>query len=196
MTDRRSFFVGTQCKSLLKVNQLAFFSRLLLVSLFIFPLLTMAKAEAASKFAYINVQKVIERSDARKSTIKRAKRKIGAAQKEIDALKAKIKKMRASLGKRRSLMTPDALNRENRKIKKMATDLQRTVEDHQASLDQENRAWSQRIFKAVHQVVKKIGQERQYTLIFTRGQVFYADPAIDITDTVLKRLNAQTKGWQ
>ena len=57
----------------------------------------------------------------------------------------------------------------NRPISRCAEDLQKTVLD----------------------ITKQIAAEKKYNLIVSGAQVLYADDALDITDEVIKRLDAK-----
>ncbi|MBF0368266.1 MAG: OmpH family outer membrane protein [Magnetococcales bacterium] len=154
-----------------------------------------ALAQSKGTFAYVDVPRAIASSVAGEKARDLLKNNIASKQKEIADMEAEIKRMKENTDKKKSLMKPEALSEMRNTIQRKFREYQRMVEDNQAALDRENRRWTKKITKTLHEIIQEIGREKNYTAIFSRGQVLYADPSINITDEVLKRLNSRTKDW-
>ncbi|OSM05165.1 OmpH family outer membrane protein [Magnetofaba australis] len=166
--------------------------RLICAAVALVSLLWVESADAADKFAFVDVQRAISSSDAAKQARNLLMSAKGKTQAKVDAKKSQIETMQADLKKRGALMTPEAKAEFNAKLQREMRDFRRMVEDLQLRLDRENARWTKRITGALREVIEEMGREKGYTAVFGKGQVLYATDTIDITDQVLKRLNERT----
>ena len=150
---------------------------------------------AAANFAYVDVPRVMASSEAGKRAKGFLKKKLAVKQKEVTAMEAKINEMKQNLESRKNLMAPESRSELAVKIRRKFREFQRLVEDNQAAVDRENRRWTKKLTEALREVIEEIGREKKYTAVFSRGQILFVDPDIDITKKVLIQLNAKTKNW-
>ena len=170
---------------------------LLLVSLLIASIVSgeSALAESGAKFAYVDVPRVMASSGAGKHARELLKKKLASKQKEVTAVEAKINDMKNKLEQRKSMMTPESRTELAGNIRREFREFQRLVEDNQAAVDRENRRWTKKLTEALREVIEETGRENNYTAIFSKGQILFVAPSIDITEKVLHRLNKKTKNW-
>ncbi|MBF0284745.1 MAG: OmpH family outer membrane protein [Magnetococcales bacterium] len=133
--------------------------------------------------------------DANKKMLETLKQEMITKNKETDALRNEILKKKQELDKQGSLLKPDARNKLEEELSAKKREFRRFMEENQAELDEENRGWNKKITQALGEVIEDLGRERGYTAIFAKGQVLYADSAIDLTKEVAERLNKKTQGW-
>ncbi|MBF0153127.1 MAG: OmpH family outer membrane protein [Magnetococcales bacterium] len=152
-----------------------------------------SSAQAEGKFAFADVDKAMNQSQAAKKARDLLDRSFTNKQKELTSMEGDIKVMMNDLEKRKNLMTPEAQAELQEKIQNKRRELGRLAEDHRATLDRENAMWSKKITRILLSVIQDIGAEEGYTAIFGKGQVIFASPKIDITDRVLERLNTRTQ---
>ncbi|MBF0453502.1 MAG: OmpH family outer membrane protein [Magnetococcales bacterium] len=152
-------------------------------------------AAANVKFAYVDVPRVMASSEAGKRARELLKQKLAVKQKEVTAMEANINKMKENLEQRKSLMTPESRSELAGKIRRKFREFQRLVEDNQAAVDRENRRWTKKLTETLREVIEEVGREKKYTAIFSKGQILFVAPTIDITDKVLLQLNKKTKNW-
>ncbi len=160
-----------------------------------FSLIPGGAAEAAGKFAYVDVSRAITSCTANKRFARSFKRKVEAKKRELSKLAKEFEREKAALKKRKNLMTAEARSEMAAKLRSKYLKNQRFVEDSESALERESSGWNKKISRALRKVIQQIGRERGYTAVFAKGQVLYSSPSIDITDTVLKRLNTRTKKW-
>ncbi|MBF0622046.1 MAG: OmpH family outer membrane protein [Magnetococcales bacterium] len=156
-------------------------------------LLPVSAGAAESKFAYVDVTRILSSADAADEARSSLKKKLATKQKEISAMEEELKTLKEKLDKQKSFMNADAQMELKENISRKYRAYQRFMEDNQAVLDRESGRWNKRIMSALGEVIQEIGKEAGYTVVFGKGQVLYHSPSIDITDTVLKRLNQRTK---
>jgi len=149
-------------------------------------------AFAEFKLGIINPQAVLQSSTKGKEAIERLKSLQLAKQKRYEALQSEIDKLE------KEAMSP-ALNQEARDrkandLQNKRTDIKRFAEDAQ----KESMAAQQKEFEKIQAdlmpIIEKIAKENGFSLILdlnTAG-VTYFEPAIDISDKVVKAYDAQS----
>lgn len=107
-------------------------------------------------------------------------------------LQAELQRMQAALQQQGGMMTPEVRERE-----------QQALQQKQAEFQQAGSQWERRAgelqseilgpaLQRINEVIDTLRTERGYAFIFdaAAGGVVAADPALDITDEVLRRLNS------
>ncbi len=156
---------------------------LLVASLFATP------ASAADKIATINIQAILQESDAAKSTRDQIDSKRKQYQSELKAIEDKLQKEDQALAEQRSLLSPDALKEKQKEFASKITDAQKELQEKRQRLDAAYGKALNDIQAGVLEIVKEMAEERGYTLIVPTSQLLYAVPSLDITDEVLAQLN-------
>lgn len=95
-------------------------------------------------------------------------------------------------------MTPDAM-RADAALKAQVTEYARKAQEFNVKRQiagqeltlTERKAWSD-FFGALRPVLQEVVAERGAQVMLDRSEVTYADPAIDVTDLVISKLNAKT----
>jgi len=80
-----------------------------------------------------------------------------------------------------------------RQLKRKRVEYERLNDDASAEFqDAANKAQA-RLIALFREMIAKYGAEKGYTVILERGTVYFATPAVDITEEVLVRFNESTK---
>ncbi len=150
-------------------------------------------AQGTISVAVIDSDRIVRESTRGKaalSTLKAAQDKHIAEMKvmksEADALKQRIEEGRLSLSE-------DRLRTLAKEYEDKGIQLRRYQEDAELDLNKKQAQALQGIEKDVLAIIKKVGDEKGYTLIFSKfnsGLVF-ATPAVDITDEILQRFDTK-----
>lgn len=159
--------------------------------------LTLQPAQAAEgRFGFVDVSRVMNSSQANKKALEIFKRKLAAKQKDIDTIESQIKRLKERLEKQGKSMSTDERNRAKDELRDKLREYRRLGEDHQADLDRENRLWTKKITKTLREVVEEVGRDGRFTVVFAKAPVFlFLDDRIDVSDEVLRRLDARTARW-
>jgi outer membrane protein len=143
------------------------------------------------KVGVINAQKIVDKS-----------KKGAAIQKSLEKFqeekKAKLMKMQDELEKLRKELTSPALNNETRNKKTMEfqtkqKEAKRYYEDAQNEFQQEYQKQLIALEKELMPLIENLGKSKGFTIIFEMpgpGIAFF-DNAIDVTDEVIKALDAK-----
>lgn len=148
-----------------------------------------AFAADASKVAVVNIQKVMKDSTAAKSVREQLEGKQKAYQTEITKKEEELKKEDEELGKQRSVLAKDAFEKKAQAFRKKATDMQKEVQSKKAMLDSGFERALTDIQQATTGIIADLAKEKGFTMAIPTSQILYADPAMDISDDVLERLN-------
>jgi Skp family chaperone for outer membrane proteins len=148
-------------------------------------------AQAETKIAVVNIQKVMQDSTAAKSVREQLKSRQGSFESEMKKKEEDLRKQDQELSKQRSVLAPDAFEQKLREFREKASAAQKDV---QAKKNQLDKAFGQAlndIQKSVFDIVGAISKEKGLNAVIPTSQMLYADPALDITGEVTSRLNKQ-----
>ncbi len=148
-----------------------------------------AFAGESVKFGAIDVQKVLNESEAGKKAKNDLEGLIKSKQVAIDEKGKTIEKLKTDLEKQVSVLSADARKSKEDELEKLIRDYQRLVQDSQAEIKKKEADLTESLLKEIKDLVEKTGEEGEYTLILERGMVLYSSKGIDITDAILKKYN-------
>lgn len=163
--------------------------------------LAMASLPAAAqtgpiKIAVIDVQRIITDSAAGKAALaqlelygKEQEGRLKAKKDELDQISRRIDEGRLSLA-------ADRLAEMQKEVESKTIELRRASDDAQREFNQRQAKALQEIEKRVMPIIQQVGKEGAYTIVlrkFDSGLV-YAAEGIDITASVIQRLDAMPAG--
>lgn len=156
-------------------------------------LLLAAPAFAATKIAYVDLQKALNLSKAGAA----AKADIAAQAKEYEN-EFKIKqgeflKLKSELEKQADLLSESAKAEKIKEYQKRVADLQKFQSDAQRKLQREDSKRTQAIIKDLTKILQGFGKDGGYTMIVERsegGVVYVAEDVVNLTDKLIKAYDA------
>lgn len=156
-----------------------------------------AKAAEAAKgselktpiIAVIDVQKIMQESNASKSVSKAFEALRDTYQKEIAALEDKLRKGEDELRKQQTVLSPEALANKRRDFEKQVAEVQKTVQTRKRVLETTLNEAMAVVHKTMVEVVADISRERGANLVLARQQFVLVDTQLDVTDAVMERVN-------
>jgi outer membrane protein len=148
-------------------------------------LLWAAAARAEARVAVVDSQKLVLESAVGKA----ARAKVAALRTKLQAA-VEVKRREFESARKehmdRALAMPPAQRDESqRRLEKMQTDLDRAVEDAQATIRREGKRIEEEIQKKVVGFLEQYGKENGYTVILDRLQCLFNAPEAEITPQVL-----------
>jgi outer membrane protein len=147
------------------------------------------------KLAVINVQKIIVTCESGKAAKERFDVKMkelqGSFKKEEEALKV----LQDEIKKKSSAWSEEKKAEKVREYQKNGRELQAKTDDARFEMKQLQDKELEPILKALEKVVEKYGKEKGYTAILdSKNGVVYFDDAIEVSDTIIKKLNEAMAG--
>lgn len=155
-----------------------------------------AGAADAFKIGFIDLQRIFAESDAGK--------KAGAERADIEAIKKSkeaviqekintLKKIEEEIIKQASVLSAEAKKAKEEEMEKFQKDVQGFIAEARTELQKKEENLSNltnSILKDISEVVDAVGYEEGYTIILRSEVVLSAKKELDLTGTVIKRLNA------
>lgn len=144
------------------------------------------------KIGVINSQKLIMGTKKGRA-IAAELEKIGKEkQNKLDTMRAEIKKLE------KELMSP-ALNNETKEKKALElqnkrTAIKRFVEDTQREMQLKTEQDMNVLKAEIHPIIQQVGKEKGLAIILEITAVAYFDPAVDITDDIIKIMDSKAAG--
>lgn len=146
---------------------------------------------AESKIAVMNVQRIITECDAGKTAKVRFEARMKDLQGKFKGEQAELKALQQEIEKKSSAWSEEKKSEKARDLQKLRRELQSKTDDANFELKQLQEQELQPILKALEEVVTNFGKKNGYTAIFDiKGGVIYNDKAIDVSEAIVKELNA------
>ncbi len=146
-------------------------------------------AAETTKFGSVDIQTLLNESDAGKKAKSDLESLIKSKQSVINEKEKTVAKLKADLEKQTSILSADARKSKEDELEKQVREYQRLVQDSQAEVKKKEAELTDAILKDAKELIDKIGEQEGYALIVEKSMVIYASKNIDMTDIVMKKLN-------
>jgi outer membrane protein len=143
-----------------------------------------------TKFAYIDMQRALNGSDAGKEAKEQLATRVKKYQDEINVKQEDLKRLKDELEKQGLLLSESARKAKENDYQSKLKDFQRFAKDAQDELQAKDEEFTRKILEKLEKVVGEYGRLNGYTSIFVKNEsmLFVAEKA-DITDEVLRNFN-------
>lgn len=150
---------------------------------------------AGAKYAYINPQRIFSESTDGKAA---ATRITALTQKKQTENQAKQKALADNQGKLQSsgsVMSDAARGQLEKEIERQNTDLQRFQQDAQAEIQELQNELQNEFVRKVQPILQQVATEKGLQILFNGNEAGFAwaDPALDLSTEVIKRMDAAGK---
>lgn len=153
-------------------------------------LLVAGSASAQTKFGFVDMQKALSQVQDGKNAKAKLEGKLKAKQKDFDRMQDDVKRLKDELESQGAMMKEDLKRQKFQEYQKKMVELQEFYLGNQKELQEEEAKLTKPILERMDRIVKKIGKEDNFTLIFHEPAVLYGSPSIDLTDRVIREYNA------
>ena len=152
----------------------------------------------AQKIGFIDVQRVLARSQAGVAAREQLEREKATMQKEMDTRRVDMEKLREEIEKKGPLMTAEVRREKQELFEKKRRDAARIADDFQKDLEKKESGLLQKVLADLSTVIERVGKSKGYWLVVerSRGGVLYAANEADLTDEVIRAYDqdVQTRG--
>ena len=143
------------------------------------------------KIGYVNSDRVLREASLAKAAQTRLESEFSKRQKEGEDAAAKLKAAADKLDKDAPTLAEAERNRRQRDLVEQDRELQRKRREFQEDLNQRKNEELASVVERANKVVKQIYDSEKFDLILQGDVVIFASARVDITDKVIKALNAQ-----
>ena len=153
--------------------------------------LAMAAAAGAQelKIGYVNSDRVLRDAAPAKAAQAKLEAEFGRRDKELNELALRLKNAADKLEKDAPTLAESERNRRQRELVDQDREIQRKRREFQEDLNQRKNEELAQVVERANRVIKHIFESEKYDLILQ--EAVFAGPRADITDKVIKALNAQ-----
>ncbi len=172
-----------------------FFRLRLLPVLFLFTTVFFLLAQPAPSFArdlrvgVIDIQKAVSGTKEWKKEFLSFKTNFNKEKKLISKKEGQLKKMIENLSKQGMVLNPELKKKKEAEVLKKKREFERYVQDRNEDLAKKEKEITSRILKKMADVIKKIGKEKNFSMILEKKTGLYFDNSIDLTTLAIQAYN-------
>jgi outer membrane protein len=149
----------------------------------------------AAKIAWMNLEQAVLTSDEGKTMVSDIQKWVDSKNTENDTLRKEMETLRSQLSVQGSKLTDEARSDLEDQIEAKDTVLQRFQQDTQKEIESRRVKMTSYLAKRMQPVIEKVAKEKGLSavLIFNSSRDAYVDPALNLTEEIIKAYN-QTYG--
>jgi outer membrane protein len=151
-------------------------------------------AALASEIGYVDMQRVLEESDLGKAAQANLEEQFGDEQQAFAREEAEIRQMQQALERDKPLMSEAQLEKKESELRSRIKQFEEAFTKIQRQLAQAQQQEGSKILQPARDAVVSVAKKRKLDAVFEANQsgVVYLDDEGDITDEVIKTMNANT----
>ncbi len=143
------------------------------------------------KIGFVSTERIMRESVAAKAAEVRLTQEFAKRDKELQELGAKLKATSDKLDKDGPVLSEADRARQQRELQEMDREFQRRRREFQEDLNQRKNEELQSLLERAQRIVRQLAEQEKYDVILQ--DAVYVGPRADVTDKVLKTLDAQTQ---
>ena len=147
-----------------------------------------AAAAQELKIGYVNSERVLREATPAKAAQSKLEVEFSKREKDLNEQGGRLKAAAEKLDKEAPALSEAERTRRQRELVEQDRDLQRKRREFQEDLSQRRNEELAAVVERANRVIKQIFDQEKYDLILQ--EVIFAGPKVDITDKVIKALNA------
>jgi outer membrane protein len=142
----------------------------------------------SGKIGFINTERILKESAPAKAAQQKLEAEFAKRDKNLQDMAARIKALSQKLDKDGPVMSDSERGSAQQQLADMNRDFQRKQREFSEDLNARRNAALAAVLDKANKVVKQVAEQGNYDIIFQ--EAVYVNPRIDITDKVLKALDA------
>lgn len=154
-------------------------------------LVVVCQPAMAADYGVINIQRIMQDSKAAQSVRAQLQSKQKAFQGELDAKQKQLVTEDQQLAAQRSKLSKEAFEKKVKEFQAKATGAQREIQTKKAALDKGFAEALTKIQEKVGAISASVAKEKGMNMVIAASQVVWGDSSLDVTDAVLKKLDAE-----
>ena len=146
-------------------------------------------AAAPSKFGFVNTQRVLSESQPASRAQKRIEAEFQKRDQELARLADQLKRMQDDIDRNGVTMGETQRRNREREFGEQNRDFQRKQREFREDLNQRRNEELAQVIEQANRIIRQIAEQEKFDIIFQ--DAVYASQRIDITDKVIKALDAK-----
>ncbi|MNS51373.1 Chaperone protein Skp precursor [compost metagenome] len=141
-----------------------------------------------ARIAAVNSERILRDSQPAKAAQVKLEQEFSKRDRELQDMAQKIKGMADKLDKDTAVLADSDRQRRQREVADLDREFQRKQREFREDLNQLRNEELAQVLERANRVIRQLAEQRKYDLIVQ--EAVYVNPRIDITDDVMKQLNA------
>jgi outer membrane protein len=141
-----------------------------------------------TRIAAVNSERILRDSQPAKQAQVKLEQEFSKRDRELQDMAQKIKSMADRLDKDTAVLADADRQRRQRELADLDREFQRKQREFREDLNQRRNEELAQVLERANRVIRQLAEQRKYDLIVQ--EAVYVNPRIDITDDVMKALNA------
>jgi len=152
-------------------------------------LLPALSAQAQNKFGFVNTQRVLSESLPATRAQKRIEAEFQKRDQELARLADQLKRLQDDIDRNGVTMGETQRRNKEREFGELNRDFQRKQREFREDLNQRRNEELAQVIEQANRIIRQIAEQEKFDIIFQ--DAVYASQRIDITDKVIKALDAK-----
>jgi outer membrane protein len=144
-----------------------------------------------ARIAAVNSERILRDSQPAKAAQVKLEQEFSKRDRDLQDMAAKLKGMADKLDKDTAVLADADRQRRQREVADLDREFQRKQREFREDLNQRRNEELAQVLERANRVIRQLAEQRKYDLIVQ--EAVYVNPRIDITDDVMKALNAGGK---
>jgi outer membrane protein len=170
-----------------RISAVVLSSAALLAALTALPVV--AQDSGTAKIGFVNTERILRESAPAKASQQKLEQEFSKREKAIQDSAVKLKEMTDKLERDAAVMSESERLKRQREAADLERDVQRRQREFREDLNQRRNEELAAVIERANRSIRQIAEAEKYDIIFQ--EAVFASPRIDITDKVLRALNAQ-----
>jgi outer membrane protein len=147
---------------------------------------------AATRFAFVNSQRILAEAPGAREAQQTFEREMQRFRLEVDSLEQAIDGQQAEFQRQQATLSPTVRQQRQQEIQQQFAVYQQRVGELERVAQRRQSELVQPVMQRISETIEQIRREGNYAMIFdaSAGVLITADPALDLTERVLSRLQA------
>jgi len=154
---------------------------------------SLAAQAADLKVGVVNMQQLMAESPQGKKVMAEMKKEFGPRQQKLEAKQKQGQELQKKLQRNSSVMSKSERDETQKQLRDLQRELQVEGQSFQEDVQSERQEKLGGLQKVIMQAVQGYASENNYDLVLPSNASVYAGSSVDITDAVMKKMEAAAK---
>ncbi len=146
-------------------------------------------AQAENKIGFVNTERILRDAAPAVRAQKKIEAEFSKRDQEMARIADQLKRMQDELEKQGVTMAESQRRTKERELSEMSRDFQRRQREFREDLNQRRNEELALVVEQANRIIRQIAEQEKFDIVFQ--DAVYANPRIDITERVIKALDAK-----
>jgi len=147
-----------------------------------------ALSQDSLKIGFVNTERILRESSAAKAAQQKLEQEFARRDKELQEAAARVKQASERLERDASVLNDTDRGKRQREVADLDREFQRRQREFREDLNQRRNEELASVIERANRVIRQLAEQEKYDVILQ--EAVYASPRIDLTEKVLRSLNA------